>query len=347
MKFRLFMLFRPYRTMRKHDEPFARLLCWLLLPALCFVVFPAHGRMTVDITLAAEPGAQFVTVKEVISSDSPGPLQYDLSQWLPEPARHLKVLWPADLEQENQLPLRSDDGRLELLYRLPASRVLSRLKPATWSIHQPLDGRLGYSGPETLEQIQLTLIVPAAARVLDYRSTSPRTRWQVLGNTLNLTATNVSNLNFNVEFTFAEGSNPEPSSATSSNQPCDSPEPDTLQAVICGMQPRITLTQLQFPSNSASLSPAARAILDKLVPILKQASVPIEIAAYTDSRGPANWNRQLSEERAYTIRLYLIYRGVAAEKLIAKGYGEENPVADNNTEAGRLANRRVVLRLAE
>ena len=56
---------------------------------------------------------------------------------------------------------------------------------------------------------------------------------------------------------------------------------------------------------------------------------------------------QLSEDRANAVKLYLINSGVKADNLSAKGYGESNPVADNSTEAGRIINRRVEMRVQQ
>ena len=69
----------------------------------------------------------------------------------------------------------------------------------------------------------------------------------------------------------------------------------------------------------------------------------IEIQAYTDSRGSDALNQRISEDRAQSVRTYLVEKGVSADKLTAKGYGEANPVATNDTAEGRAQNRRVEL----
>ena len=68
---------------------------------------------------------------------------------------------------------------------------------------------------------------------------------------------------------------------------------------------------------------------------------------HTDSTGGADFNRKLSQERAESVRNALIKRGVAARRLSAKGYGEENPLAPNFTNAGRAKNRRVEFTILE
>ena len=71
--------------------------------------------------------------------------------------------------------------------------------------------------------------------------------------------------------------------------------------------------------------------------------VKVEVAGHTDSIGTDNYNMGLSLRRANAVRDYLISKGIAAENLTAKGYGESQPVADNQTAAGRFKNRRVEL----
>ncbi|NOL50934.1 OmpA family protein [Pelistega suis] len=66
-----------------------------------------------------------------------------------------------------------------------------------------------------------------------------------------------------------------------------------------------------------------------------------EIAGYTDNVGDAAANQKLSEERANSVRNYLIAQGVPADQLVAVGYGQENPIADNGTDEGRAQNRRI------
>jgi outer membrane protein OmpA-like peptidoglycan-associated protein len=72
-------------------------------------------------------------------------------------------------------------------------------------------------------------------------------------------------------------------------------------------------------------------------------NVKVEIDGHTDNEGSGDYNRVLSEERAKTVMKYLINRGISADRLSAKGYGKERPVASNNTAEGRAKNRRVEL----
>ncbi len=74
----------------------------------------------------------------------------------------------------------------------------------------------------------------------------------------------------------------------------------------------------------------------KAVPAMK-----VQIAGYTDSVGSDAYNRQLSQKRADAVRTYLIDKGIEDNRVSARGYGKESPIADNGTDDGRAENRRV------
>jgi len=69
----------------------------------------------------------------------------------------------------------------------------------------------------------------------------------------------------------------------------------------------------------------------------------VDVVGYTDSTGPAKYNQGLSERRAKSVYDYFVSKGIAADRLTTKGYGEERPVASNATREGRAKNRRVEL----
>jgi len=71
----------------------------------------------------------------------------------------------------------------------------------------------------------------------------------------------------------------------------------------------------------------------------------VEIAGHTDSTASAETNQKLSENRAQSVRNYLIKKGINKERITAVGYGETQPVADNGTEEGRQKNRRTEVRI--
>jgi OOP family OmpA-OmpF porin len=99
---------------------------------------------------------------------------------------------------------------------------------------------------------------------------------------------------------------------------------------------------IEFESASAVITPRGRALLDQIVPVIQEdASTRIEVAGHTDSTGGAAENQALSEARAAATLEYLVSRGVARERLSARGYGASKPVADNATAEGRHKNRRI------
>ncbi|MGA7180038.1 MAG: OmpA family protein [Thiobacillaceae bacterium] len=107
---------------------------------------------------------------------------------------------------------------------------------------------------------------------------------------------------------------------------------------------KLVLEGVNFDNDKATLHPEALATLDRAAVALKEwGDVKVEIAGYTDSRSTNQHNMKLSQRRAEAVRDYLISKGVDADRLTAKGYGDSRPIADNDTEEGRLKNRRVEL----
>ena len=102
---------------------------------------------------------------------------------------------------------------------------------------------------------------------------------------------------------------------------------------------------VKFPVDSAQLSPEAQARLMDFVQKLKtdNKNVYLEIQGHTDSTGPKSLNMRLGEERAEAVRRFMNQQGVPLNRISAISYGDEAPVAPNNTKAGRAQNRRVVV----
>lgn len=103
---------------------------------------------------------------------------------------------------------------------------------------------------------------------------------------------------------------------------------------------------INFKTGSAEILPGSYAVLDRAVKVLKEfKDVNLEISGHTDSRGSAEYNRNLSQRRAESVKTFFIRQGVDAARLISIGYGEDRPVADNSNQSGRGRNRRTEFRL--
>jgi OOP family OmpA-OmpF porin len=114
----------------------------------------------------------------------------------------------------------------------------------------------------------------------------------------------------------------------------------------CEIPKVTTLKGVTFATNSATLTAGSMAVLDETAATLaKNPDLKAEVAGHTDNRGAAARNRVLSQQRAESVMRYLVSKGVNAANLTARGYGPDQPVADNRTEQGRNANRRVELRV--
>lgn len=99
---------------------------------------------------------------------------------------------------------------------------------------------------------------------------------------------------------------------------------------------------LLFKTNSAELEPATKSNLTDLAGTLnKYDDTNVLIEGHTDNTGEDSYNQRLSERRAAAVESYLASQGVDASRLTTAGYGEKQPVATNDTDAGRSSNRRV------
>ena len=99
---------------------------------------------------------------------------------------------------------------------------------------------------------------------------------------------------------------------------------------------------VRFDTNKSTLTAAAKANLDKLVPVFNQyPDTNIQIYGYTDSTGSAEYNLKLSDQRAASVKTYLAGKGLAASRFVTTGLGIADPVASNETVDGRSKNRRV------
>jgi OmpA-OmpF porin, OOP family len=115
--------------------------------------------------------------------------------------------------------------------------------------------------------------------------------------------------------------------------------------------PRVVLTpssiqitdKVQFELGSDKLLEVSFPLLDEVAAVMmnnEQIEV-IQIEGHTDSTGGAARNRELSKQRAESVRQYLIGKGIAKDRMVAKGFGPDKPITPNDTPEGRDANRRV------
>lgn len=103
---------------------------------------------------------------------------------------------------------------------------------------------------------------------------------------------------------------------------------------------------ITFAYDSAAVQPQFQQTLNQVADTLRQYnSTYIDIYGHTDSTGSEAYNQQLSEQRASSVASYLESRGVQAARIGTRGYGETQPIASNDTDAGRAANRRVEIKI--
>jgi OmpA-OmpF porin, OOP family len=118
--------------------------------------------------------------------------------------------------------------------------------------------------------------------------------------------------------------------------------PQKYQLIVV-KKDKIELKQtIYFAYRKADIKPVSFPLLDEVAQAMKDnPNIKVRIEGHTDSKGPDKFNLKLSQKRAESVRAYLAKKGVAAERMDPKGFGETVPIADNRTQAGRDQNRRV------
>jgi outer membrane protein OmpA-like peptidoglycan-associated protein len=125
---------------------------------------------------------------------------------------------------------------------------------------------------------------------------------------------------------------------------CPRPAPPKAELV----EKQIVITQqVQFETGTAVLRPESDTVLGEVARVLAEhAEVElVEVQGHTDDTGTPDFNRRLGRERAESVIEWLKAHGIAAGRLVAKGYGSDRPLAENSTEEGRAKNRRVEFRV--
>jgi OOP family OmpA-OmpF porin len=128
----------------------------------------------------------------------------------------------------------------------------------------------------------------------------------------------------------------------------DSPADTEVDAEGCSFPVIIDLPGVSFRTNSEMLLDGANTTLNSAAEtLIDNPGLIVEVAGHTDADGDEIYNLKLSQRRADAVRDYLLEAGASSEQVSARGYGEYKPVADNETDEGRAANRRVELRVLE
>lgn len=121
------------------------------------------------------------------------------------------------------------------------------------------------------------------------------------------------------------------------------PTPEECAAEIAAI---VAASKINFEPGSATIDASALATMDDIAEILRECGdIPLEIQGYTDSQGREEMNLVLSQARAQSVLNELQARRVLTSTFTAQGYGEADPIADNDTEEGREANRRIEFKL--
>lgn len=107
----------------------------------------------------------------------------------------------------------------------------------------------------------------------------------------------------------------------------------------------VSLRNVHFAVNSASLSYEDMQKLDKIIQTIRDKDVDVLVIGHTDSTGPDDYNLRLSLARANAVKAYMVRKGIPASRIATRGKGEREPIADNSTPEGRAMNRRVEIYL--
>jgi outer membrane protein OmpA-like peptidoglycan-associated protein len=104
------------------------------------------------------------------------------------------------------------------------------------------------------------------------------------------------------------------------------------------------LAPITFASGGSDLTDAGKIELDKVAAFLLQTPGDIEIGGHTDADGEPGFNQTLSRQRSNAVKTYLEAQGIPAETMTAVGFGEDQPIAPNDTPENKAKNRRIVFR---
>ena len=204
---------------------------------------------------------------------------------------------------------------------------------------------------------------PMASLGLGAAKTGGGLRGEVRGETYlgdnGLSGADITNLEVIVGWTFGlpSGTDSDGDGVIDQNDKCpNTPKGTKVDANGCPMKmqlfnetrKKIRLEGVNFELDSDRLTASSHDILDRVADALHdRPDLKVEVAGHTDNSGTSDYNRDLSQRRAEAVRSYLLSKGIEGSRLTAKGYGETQPEASNDTEEGRAKNRRVELRQIE
>jgi outer membrane protein OmpA-like peptidoglycan-associated protein len=126
------------------------------------------------------------------------------------------------------------------------------------------------------------------------------------------------------------------------------PDADAVYEVEIKIEPpkEFVLENVYFDTGKSTLKPSSNKALNDLAEVLKlKKKMVIEIQGHTDNMGTEESNLKLSQSRAEAVKKYLVAKGIGADRVTAKGYGQTMPVADNSSEEGRAKNRRTSVKV--
>jgi len=125
----------------------------------------------------------------------------------------------------------------------------------------------------------------------------------------------------------------------------EAPAEEAIVACEGALQDLLSGERIQFASGSATIASSTGPLLDRLAAGVRECPGVVRVEGHTDSTGNPEGNLALSQARADAVRAALGTRGIPLDRLVAAGYGQANPIAGNDTAAGRARNRRIEFRV--
>ena len=294
-----------------------------------------------DVTLAAAEGTDPALFDRVVGAlENDLPEVFALHSVLPDPPEKgddgppefIATLSPEGLVQlrgriTDELTREAADSYAQARFGTGIVRTTARLDetlPETWPVRV-------FAGIEALSRLSNGAVTVSPDLVTVIGDTgNPDAQAEISG----LLAEKLGDTGrFEIEVTYREKLDPG----------AGIPTPEECEAEI---QEILSTRKINFEPGSDTVDADGRVILNDIAEILKLCGeIPIEIGGHTDSQGREEMNQQLSQSRAQAVLNELRKRRVLTASFSAKGYGETQPIADNDTDEGREANRRIEFRL--